>query len=186
VAAMTPYETIKESLKTLLLTTSLQNITVKEICEKAFVSRKTFYEHFSDKYDVIDKIIRDDVIQSVVNLHDLLPKTTNRQVLISERFYQNIYNNREFYIRLNKGKGRDCLKNSLFFYLFEGNAKLMQKYFPMLSVEEKEYINYFIATSQILMIIKWLLEGCKITPHVMAEYYCKYILAFDHNMEMDC
>lgn len=36
--------------------TEFEKITVKKICEKAEVNRSTFYAHFIDIYDMIDKM----------------------------------------------------------------------------------------------------------------------------------
>lgn len=36
-----------------------ENITVKDITEKALVNRATFYNHFLDKYDLMEKAIQD-------------------------------------------------------------------------------------------------------------------------------
>ena len=49
-------EKIAKSLKTLMLSKSFEKITVKEITDGAGVIRPTFYNHFSDKYEVIEWI----------------------------------------------------------------------------------------------------------------------------------
>nr|WP_218925566.1 TetR/AcrR family transcriptional regulator [Leuconostoc sp. DB-1] len=41
----------------LLTTTSISKITVKKICDQALISKSTFYDHYVDKFDVIDKIV---------------------------------------------------------------------------------------------------------------------------------
>ena len=42
-----------------------RSITVKEICERAGVSRKVFYVHFDSKDDIVDKVFKRDVLQPV-------------------------------------------------------------------------------------------------------------------------
>ncbi|MGM9591674.1 MAG: TetR/AcrR family transcriptional regulator C-terminal domain-containing protein [Oscillospiraceae bacterium] len=44
---------LAESLKALMHEKKFARITVDEICEKADVSRRNFYNHFLDKYDLI-------------------------------------------------------------------------------------------------------------------------------------
>ncbi len=41
----------------MLLENEFDEITVKEIAEKADISRKTFYLHYVDKYDLLDTIV---------------------------------------------------------------------------------------------------------------------------------
>lgn len=38
---------------------SFDSITVQDIAERATVNRATFYSHFQDKYDLLDKLIRE-------------------------------------------------------------------------------------------------------------------------------
>ena len=40
---------------------SLDNITIKDIIEKAGINRNTFYYHFKDIYDLIDKIFEEEL-----------------------------------------------------------------------------------------------------------------------------
>lgn len=47
---------IKESLSELLENRSLDQITVKALCEKADINRATFYRNFLDIYDLFDQL----------------------------------------------------------------------------------------------------------------------------------
>ena len=47
---------IKESFYTLLREKPVEKITVKELCEKAEINRSTFYKHYLDCYDLLNKI----------------------------------------------------------------------------------------------------------------------------------
>ena len=47
---------IKESFYTLLREKPLEKITVRELCEKAKINRSTFYKHYQDCYDLMNKI----------------------------------------------------------------------------------------------------------------------------------
>ena len=48
---------ITETMMRILATTSISKITVKKICDQALISKSTFYDHYVDKFDVIDKIV---------------------------------------------------------------------------------------------------------------------------------
>ncbi len=47
---------IKESLFALIEEKGFEHISVKDITDKAMISRNTFYLHYSDKYDLLNKI----------------------------------------------------------------------------------------------------------------------------------
>ena len=49
---------LAESLKELTIKQPIEKITIKEITDKAGVIRLTFYNHFQDKYELLEWIIR--------------------------------------------------------------------------------------------------------------------------------
>lgn len=95
---------LKEALISLLEVKSLDNITVKEICEKANINRVTFYDHYFDKEELHNEIIFDienDIVKEFKkdnSLHHLdknykkmLKRNTNqRNKLTINKFYKKI------------------------------------------------------------------------------------------------
>ena len=51
-----------KSFKELVMTTPVDKITIKEITDGAGVIRTTFYNHFQDKYEVIERILWKEII----------------------------------------------------------------------------------------------------------------------------
>ena len=47
---------LAESLRTLMMRMPFEKITIKDITDEANVIRTTFYNHFQDKYDLLDWI----------------------------------------------------------------------------------------------------------------------------------
>ena len=47
---------INQAILKLLKTKSLKQITIKNICEEAMIGRSTFYNHYQDKYQVLEQI----------------------------------------------------------------------------------------------------------------------------------
>lgn len=50
--------TLSQALDSLLDEKNYEDITVSEICSRAEVRRATFYDHFSDKYDLLSFVIK--------------------------------------------------------------------------------------------------------------------------------
>ena len=61
---------LAESLKELSKTRPIEKITIKEITDKAGVIRPTFYNHFQDKYELLEWIVREDSMESAMPLFD--------------------------------------------------------------------------------------------------------------------
>ena len=49
------HQKIKDTVMELLQQKNLKQITVAEICRTVHINRSTFYEHFLDTHDVIEK-----------------------------------------------------------------------------------------------------------------------------------
>lgn len=56
---------IISSFKQLIVKKSLDKITVKEICELSGVNRQTFYNHFTDIFDIFKVIFQDEVFSEI-------------------------------------------------------------------------------------------------------------------------
>ena len=56
---------LAESLKELTIKQPIEKITIKEITDKAGVIRPTFYNHFQDKFELIEWIIRTELLEPV-------------------------------------------------------------------------------------------------------------------------
>jgi AcrR family transcriptional regulator len=52
---------IRDSLISLLAEKSFESISVQDIAERATINRATFYAHFTDKFALLDALIREDV-----------------------------------------------------------------------------------------------------------------------------
>lgn len=53
-------EMLAKALKELLNNNTIDNITVQNIADNAYVSRKTFYYHFKDMYDLLEWTLQQD------------------------------------------------------------------------------------------------------------------------------
>lgn len=59
---------LAESLIELSAKKPIEKITIKEITDKAGVIRPTFYNHFQDKYELIEWIIKNDLLEAMIPL----------------------------------------------------------------------------------------------------------------------
>jgi len=69
---------LRESLAELLMESSIQNITVRELTDKADVHRSTFYANFKDIYDLYNRteeFVMQEISEILLAEHDLDAKT---------------------------------------------------------------------------------------------------------------
>ena len=64
---------IQEAFWKLLKEKPLAKITVKEVCDLAGINRGTFYKHYMDPYDLMDKIQEEMVCQMEQRLASIEP-----------------------------------------------------------------------------------------------------------------
>ncbi|OLN23672.1 TetR family transcriptional regulator [Domibacillus antri] len=63
-----------------------KEITIKDITQAATVNRATFYYHFEDKYDLLKKVLSEDVMCKViseVSMHEMLNEETVQSIFKS-------------------------------------------------------------------------------------------------------
>jgi len=51
-------KSISEALIILLNEKDFNQITIKDICSRSLISKSTFYSHFLDKYDLLEKVVK--------------------------------------------------------------------------------------------------------------------------------
>ena len=54
IATKRTLKNLREALKDLLKIKAFENISIQELCDKAMISRGTFYNYFYDKYDLLN------------------------------------------------------------------------------------------------------------------------------------
>ena len=87
---------ILESVLNFLNEKELRKITVAEICRNVGINRSTFYEHFLDVYDVLEKTEQDYEVCMVEIIRSKL-RISRKQMFIE--ILQFIKENRNFYAR---------------------------------------------------------------------------------------
>lgn len=99
---------IANSFKELLLQNSFEKITIKMITDHANVIRPTFYNHFHDKYELLEWIFRDEVLDEA--------EIFEREGKIEEgihHIFSKFYEDREFYRKAFEITGQNGFADTL-------------------------------------------------------------------------
>ncbi|MCB2342859.1 TetR/AcrR family transcriptional regulator [Clostridium estertheticum] len=77
---------IEATLINLLKIKDFAHITIKDICESSLTSRSTFYSHYLDKYDLLEKIVHRyaDLIEQKAHIRFSEIKNDNIEIIFKE------------------------------------------------------------------------------------------------------
>lgn len=119
---------IEQAFMVLLNKKTFRSITIQDICEEALTSRSTFYLHYLDKYDLLEKIVSNQTELFV----DIVKKRVNS--LFDNNFEISLL---EFYSEIEKQK--DIIQP--LFHVTEQGYDLKQNYKDTIFYYWKEYLN---------------------------------------------
>lgn len=163
---------ILESARNLICTNGFDKVTVKMICDSAHISRKSFYVFYNDKFDVLNKIIYEDVIKEVKDLLTRFMRVELNRPIIIETMFEKIYENKKFYSKLLKTDSTNSFEKCLIDYSKEDYEAILTG--AKIDDIEREYAINFYSTAYALLIKKWIMDDYILTPRQMAENYEKW------------
>lgn len=111
---------LAESLKKLLPHHSFEKITIKDITDAAGFIRPTFYNHFKDKYDLVEWIFTEEVIRPGEQLFDVGLFREGIRLMLA-----NMEKEKDFYVRAVKIQGQNSFRD----IVFQSFVTLIQKVF---------------------------------------------------------
>lgn len=161
---------LRECLITLLKEKKVQDITVRELTDMADLNRGTFYLHYKDVFDLLEKTeaeLQEDFNQLVCK-HDAVDLKQRPSVIFNE-IYSLVYDNADlieillgengdlnFVNRLKQLIREKCLKDWMEVFR-SGNAAAFDAFFS------------FIVSGCIGLVQYWLQTGLKETPEQIAK-----------------
>ncbi len=163
---------LAESFKELVQKKAIEKITIKEITDMAGVIRPTFYNHFQDKYELLEWIVKRELIEP---MKPLIQNGMIEQALLF--VFTGIEKEKDFYIRATRLEGQNsfrsivttCIKEILLEVLEMGTRKEI----PVKWLSTDVLTAYY-AESFCFMIMYWIQTGMRATPQEMADIY-KYV-----------
>lgn len=162
-------QAMAESLKELSVKVPFEKITIKQITDGAGVIRVTFYNHFQDKYDLLEWIVINDIISPV---RILLTNNMYREALIL--MFTNMQKERKFYMHVADTQGQNSFseivcKNfeKLLLEMLPDSSVLKPKHFWL---EPKSIASYY-AQSMSFVMLQWIRRGMPLDPEEMAQAY---------------
>lgn len=155
-------ERLQNALLELLETKELKEITVKEICDKARISRNAFYQHYGYKEDLYDQMVARATERIRNSLNPIISDATliKQETVASyaRHIIDGISEVRDLIYVMLKGDDGKFLRQ-LTDLIFGQNLTNALPFFEMKDSVELRLFYEFQSAGMAAFIIRWVLEG---------------------------
>lgn len=152
---------LKKGLIGLMRTKNINELSVKEICERSDVNRTTFYKHYS----TITELYEDIISEVASNFKYILTHAKKDSGLFSSKFVESILNyvesNRDLFLVILSKNGNIGFGE----FLVEITDSLL---LDSDTTELTKYCTYFVTSGMASIIWKWLNEEDRMSAHSVA------------------
>jgi probable dihydroxyacetone kinase regulator len=164
-------DNLAASFKDLLRKMPMEKITIKDITDLAGVIRPTFYNHFHDKYDMLEYIVWKDLMMPIK------PLLINDMIIEGlTLLFSAIKNEKEFYKHAVKIEGqnsfekiaRDQVTQLLLQVIEEKHSSVMHSKYKWLSAD---VIATYYGQAMVYVAIEWIRTDFMIQPKELSEIY---------------
>lgn len=167
-------EALAESFKKLMLEYPFEKITIKMITDNIGVIRPTFYNHFVDKYEVLEWICYKDIFEGLGVLVD-----NNMFSEAVKLLFHKIEHNKAFYLKAVKVQGQnafnDIFRKQITSLIDNAFERLGSSLHTSNSVFTANAMATYYAHGLTYIIEQWLIKGLPVSAEEMTKAY--YVLA---------
>ena len=163
-----------EALMTELSQRPFEEITVKEICERAMVHRSTFYKHYEDKYALLEQGMRQMYDALVAEVVHAPPSafSVDHPPPYFVRVFEHVAEHQHFYRLMLCGEGIGQFQKQVKDYIAEQALSKVRELLPAnqhVAFPPAMQVQFFAGA--VLSLLAWWLENdMPLSPHQMAQY----------------
>lgn len=163
-----------EALMAELAERPFEEITVKDICERAMVHRTTFYKHYADKYALLERGMRQMYSALVAEERHLPPSafSADHPPPYFVRLFEHVAEHQQFYKLMLCGEGNSRFQKRIKDYVVEVAETRLREAPP---ANQKPAMPlamhaHFLAGAVLSLLAWWLENDMPLSPHQMARY----------------
>jgi AcrR family transcriptional regulator len=170
-----------EALMAEMAARPFEEITVKDICERAMVHRTTFYTHYADKYDLLEQGMRQ-MLEALVAGEPHQPPSAysaEHPPVYFIRLFEQAAEHQQFYKLMLCGEGVGRFQKMIKAYVAEvagdpsgegaRNVSGDGVHDPALAVSMDMHAQ-FVAGATVSLLAWWLEHDMPLSPQQMAQY----------------
>ena len=158
---------LSKSLISLLISKSITEIDVSELCEKAGINRTTFYKHYASLYHLLDELI----VQFFKRIETLFLSLSSGENTTSKVAYLLKYlkQNREFVTIIMNNNSFSSISERLIQLNFICNLINSNIQYRKNDYVSEDYYVDFIISGWIAAIRRWVNENCDLDVNTLAR-----------------
>ncbi len=167
-----------EGLLILLKDQSFENVKVSDICKISLVNRSTFYDHFQDKYELLNSLIKDLEIEFTSKLNSEKTYSSQKEYYLNlvKILFEHLNENIDIYSKILKNNN-----NSIAFDIFKDSIerdvkKHINELYNGKSTVPVEIITNFYVTAVISVCSEYLKDHSKYNEKEFLTYLDKLIV----------
>jgi AcrR family transcriptional regulator len=159
-------EAIKKALIELMSEKNFDDITIQDISDRANVSRGTIYLHYVDKFDLLDKLIKEHINE----MGEICEATSAADYTDANLpWFEYLKSHYLFFSTMLASKGAPYFRSQFHEFLveeFKDEVDTSQRKNHELN---EDVLLQFIVTSYVGIVEWWITNGMPYPPQVMAE-----------------
>ena len=157
---------IEESFLELLREKPVSRVTVTELCERAQINRATFYKHYQDVPDLLDRI-EEALFQQIREAFGAKQVEVERFLL---EMLQYTYQNRERFFALGGENGDPNLMTKTYLVCYESAYPLLAQNLPEMADSERQMLYQFLSQGAGGVLAWWVRDGMRIPTQEVARF----------------
>ncbi len=161
---------LKNGLAALMQKKSINEITVKELVDTVDINRSTFYLHYTDIYDLLQKT-EDDLLEQITRIiKEHSPNDENAEATFPfmEDIFETVSANRDIFQALVGRNGDISFIHKVEDIIAQNTIHRLERMFPD-SAKDLQYYYSFCLTGAVGLIKTWLTDQSQESPEHMAK-----------------
>lgn len=168
-------EAIRSSFVTLLEEESYAEISVTSLCQKAEVGKASFYRYFKSKDDLLEKVIFAYTREWLVSPKDLDINIQQYNDVTKNKFFDHVYNNRNFYTSL--------YQNHLFYYIKPAIEQVVGDH--LLDTKASPYILAWMIGGLLGFVERWVGLHFREDPKEISKLFERYTHSLERRVSTE-
>lgn len=157
---------IEQSFLELLKEKPVAKVTVTELCEKAQINRATFYKHYMDVPDLLERIEED--------LFDTIRTSFQTESIKLKPFLVNMMcytrDNQDRFMALGGDHGDPNLMTKTFMVCYESAYPLVEQNIPGMAANERQMLYHYLSYGAGAVLTWWVKDGMRESPEEIADF----------------
>lgn len=164
---------IEQCFLELLREKPVAKITVTELCEKAQINRATFYKHYQDVPQLLEKL-ENDLFDQIRDMFRAQAENMESMLMDMMRYTKREW---ERFMALGSDNGDPNLMTKTFLLCYENAYPIVEQNMPNLSETQRQMVFQFMSQGSGGILTWWIKDGMLEAPEAVVKMIMKLCIA---------